>query len=403
MFRIIFISDSPITGYRPYDTSDVSVQTSQITSYTYNNGVHSITFFNTNDWASSVYAGRIQLRYLDGTTMFQNLSAFDLVNVSSGTLSKATTTNRYDMYNVWGGNITVKSTYSSTVVLPTVSANGYFLYGTIDIRSITIASSETHDLYEFGEGKKSFDTSKSYATDRWQQGSAYTRNNVTNLQIVNNSGYFAVKNVSSSSITNFIGVVIAICSDSTATVVPVYNSSNVAYNAFKFTAGGTDYYYYVLDGTQADWTDDLASIGYHYGYVDIILGLRYDPDNSNWKSVAFNQTPLSTENWWWACVLNQSDADTLQAFGLSYYDASSTWGRSYTGPIGNVVYNNGFTYECLSLYSDLGTTEAAQGLLQYITTDKREVNNHNLLVIWDKIVNDSTLLKSWKCRITRNS
>lgn len=74
------------------------------------------------------------------------------------------------------------------------------------------------------------------------------------------STYLGVANVSSQSITAD-AFDYATCSDSTATVVTVYNSSNVAYNAFKFTASGTDYYY-VLDGTQTDWTEDLASIGY---------------------------------------------------------------------------------------------------------------------------------------------
>jgi hypothetical protein len=70
----------------------------------------------------------------------------------------------------------------------------------------------------------------------------------------------AVKNVSTISQT-FYSARVAVCSSSEATVVPVYDSSNNAYNAFKFTASGTDYYY-VLDGTQTDWTNDLSSIGY---------------------------------------------------------------------------------------------------------------------------------------------
>lgn len=51
------------------------------------------------------------------------------------------------------------------------------------------------------------------------------------------------------------------CNTSEITVSTVYNSSNVTYNAFKYTTNSTDYYY-VLDGTQTDWTDDLSSIGY---------------------------------------------------------------------------------------------------------------------------------------------
>jgi hypothetical protein len=46
-----------------------------------------------------------------------------------------------------------------------------------------------------------------------------------------------------------------------ATIVTVYDNQNTIYKSFKFTVNGTDYYY-ILDGIQADWTDDLAEIGY---------------------------------------------------------------------------------------------------------------------------------------------
>jgi hypothetical protein len=42
----------------------------------------------------------------------------------------------------------------------------------------------------------------------------------------------------------------------------VYDNQNASFNAFKYTANGTDYYY-VLDDVQTDWSDDLSSIGYH--------------------------------------------------------------------------------------------------------------------------------------------
>lgn len=102
---ILFIT-SGIIGYAANEYYPIE-------SYSYNNGVHSIRFYSygTGDWYNRADAGRIQIRYLDGTTSFENLSAFDLVSVSSGTLSKDTTTDRYAMYNAWGGNITVKAKY----------------------------------------------------------------------------------------------------------------------------------------------------------------------------------------------------------------------------------------------------------------------------------------------------
>jgi hypothetical protein len=105
VFRIIIIGGSAITGYLPEDPN-------AITSYSYNNGTHTLTFYSTDNWTASQYSGRIQLRYLDGVSTFKKLSAFDLVDVSSGTLSKATTTDRYDMYNVWNGDITVIAKYN---------------------------------------------------------------------------------------------------------------------------------------------------------------------------------------------------------------------------------------------------------------------------------------------------
>ena len=63
------------------------------------------------------------------------------------------------------------------------------------------------------------------------------------------------------------------CSDPTAVLVIVYNSSEEPRNAFRYTIDGVDYYY-VLDGVQTDWTDDLSSIGYMLelpAYTEITL------------------------------------------------------------------------------------------------------------------------------------
>jgi hypothetical protein len=108
IFRIIFISDGEISGYHPSDT--VESNWGQITNYNYNNGTHSIEFYSDYPWLCT-YAGRIQFRYLDGVTEFENLSTFDLVNISSGTLSKATSTDRFNMYNAWNGEVTIKAYY----------------------------------------------------------------------------------------------------------------------------------------------------------------------------------------------------------------------------------------------------------------------------------------------------
>ena len=108
----------------------------------------------------------------------------------------------------------------------------------------------------------------------------------------------------------FIRLKAAYCKNDSATVVTVYNSSNVAYNAFKYTANNTDYYY-VLDGTQTDWTDDLASIGYH------LISVAY---------LGAGDVTVRYNTWFWLYLDpngSQSvpfDANTSYTFDSAYLD-----------------------------------------------------------------------------------
>lgn len=117
VFRIIFIFDGEITGWHPSDTLESNYNF--VSAYTYNNGVHSITFHSAEPWTSGSYAGRIQFRYLDGVTTFKNLSAFDLIGVENGVLSILTTTDRFNMYNTWAGNLTIKAYYAEPTSVTT--------------------------------------------------------------------------------------------------------------------------------------------------------------------------------------------------------------------------------------------------------------------------------------------
>ena len=149
----------------------------------------------------------------------------------------------------------------SDVVLPEVD-----MLNTLGQDATSIASQGySYNLKYWSSGGwygnyEAYDSTKSYAAVEYGEEAGVWLNPCNIFVPVNRSGDIAVQNISSSSKT-FRSVKIAVCSDSTATVVTVYNSSNVAYNAFLYRAGGTDYYY-VLDGVQADWTDDLAGIGY---------------------------------------------------------------------------------------------------------------------------------------------
>ncbi len=106
-----------------------------------------------------------------------------------------------------------------------------------------------------------YDESKSYSFQMYRSSSSTAWTFTTILSARSYNGNLSAYNTSSDVLT-VRQASYAECSSNQTVEVQVYNSSNVAYNAFKFTASGTDYYY-VLDGTQTDWTDDLASIGYH--------------------------------------------------------------------------------------------------------------------------------------------
>lgn len=149
-----------------------------------------------------------------------------------------------------------------TPVLPVVTMDKWVLPDTS--RGITTiqggSTAEAGKAGAYPREKVAFDNSCVYATTFWRHADNTFAGRVE-IAPVNNSGYIGLYNTTSQALEVY-WVNYAICSDSTTTVVTVYDSSNNAYNAFKYTASGTDYYY-ILDGTQTDWTDDLSSIGYH--------------------------------------------------------------------------------------------------------------------------------------------
>jgi hypothetical protein len=116
----------------------------------------------------------------------------------------------------------------------------------------------------------SYDSTKSYSALNYYTSTSDSAGTIdTNVSIGASGSFLALFNNGSSQIT-VQRVNVATCNSTDATVITVYDSSNNPYNAFKYTSNGTDYYY-VLDGTQTDWTDNLASIGYKLpivGYVN---------------------------------------------------------------------------------------------------------------------------------------
>ena len=156
------------------------------------------------------------------------------------------------------------------VSLPTVTLADAYVYSASDPSTMTIWAGNNFMAKDASGNSIVYDASllyKAYASYADIDSSIWFNSGWVPIE---SSGQLAIKLDVQSGSRTVHHVCYATCSDSTATVITVYNSSNNAYNAFKFTASGTDYYY-VLDGTQTDWTDDLSSIGYHKEDVGGIL------------------------------------------------------------------------------------------------------------------------------------
>jgi hypothetical protein len=164
---------------------------------------------------------------------------------------------------------------SPAPALPTVSISGdfndqnnKFSFANSHVNTPVLPNA-TCIMYEWGTQQyKEYDTTKSYAVWSYSllNGSLVGRTGFS-VEPLTSGGKTIIQclNSTSENITASY-CFIAVCSSPDAHVITVYDSSNNPYNAFQYTSDGTDYYY-VLDGTQTDWTDDLASIGYHVLYT----------------------------------------------------------------------------------------------------------------------------------------
>ena len=149
-----------------------------------------------------------------------------------------------------------------SVVLPEVTS----MRRLINSRG-TLTAGQTETLRDSNGNTVPYDTTACYACeDYYGSGGEGPGENRDLLSIVNVN---SILKVTASAYVNYVYFIyVRKCSSDLATVVPVYNSSNIAYNAFKFTASGTDYYY-VLDDTQDDWVSDLSSIGYSLSRISM--------------------------------------------------------------------------------------------------------------------------------------
>ena len=201
------------------------------------------------------------------------------------------------------------------LALPTVSISGdfndqnnKFSFANSHI-DYTVGPNGTCIMYEWGTKQyKEYDTTKSYAVWSYSllNGSLVGRTGFS-VEPLTSGGKTIIQclNSTSEKITASY-CFIAVCSSPNAHVITVYDSSNNPYNAFQYTSDGTDYYY-VLDGTQTDWTDDLASIG----YSDQLL-IR------GWMKADKSSVTLNAGGWTNWQLLNDSGS-------ILYVDTSKTY------------------------------------------------------------------------------
>ena len=202
------------------------------------------------------------------------------------------------------------------VVLPTVSVTGDYTIGRYSV-NISPGSGFSTPF--------SYDQTKVYSIATGDDGG-----NVSYSGFVcsNQNGLVYATNNTSASIRVF-GYTVYECLSNQATVVTVYDSSNVAYNAFKYTVNGTDYYY-VLDDTQTDWTDDLASIGYYLPLIGYTSADKNPVSLSPWSI-----TPLYDNNG----VRVSADGITTVKIIKYYVSSSDEVGNSNKGAVAWQIRN----------------------------------------------------------------
>ena len=173
--------------------------------------------------------------------------------------------------------VVVTTSPAPAPALPTVS-NTMYLFNSSGGLNI----GQINTLLDSNNNTVDYDTTACYACQNCMDSSGVAKN-PTSLAIVNESGILKVTNISDSYIRVYY-VRTKKCSSNLATVITVYDSSNNPYNAFQYTSDGTDYYY-ILDGVQTDWTDDLSGIGYSLTPVIVLptVSMSYAYPNQLWN------------------------------------------------------------------------------------------------------------------------
>ena len=232
-------------------------------------------------------------------------------------------------------------TASPAPALPTVSQQ--FIYPNSDQTGYSSPPNFTRVYFDSDGSRIPYDSNVKY-------GLRFSSSIDGRLSIANSNNWVAVSRSGGSGYVIIFRMILYTCSSPDATVITVYDSSNNPYNAFQYTSDGTDYYY-VLDGTQTDWTDDLASIGYKLPTIGYL--------SSDKTAKSMNAGDLET------LYYENGTKMTVSTYGISYpavrvYSSSSD-------TIGAAVVNNNWTVHGpqfssgdLSVSNLTGSTQAIQ-------------------------------------------
>lgn len=268
---------------------------------------------------------------------------------------------------------------SPAPALPTVSTAGFIMPG----HTVTINAGSTSTGWYVGSTGQPFvyDSTKSYGARSAMDAIGGNDIDPTVFALVDSSGELAVKNISSSSV-NVEVIYVSACSSYSATVTTVYDSSNNPYNAFKYTSDGTDYYY-VLDGTQTDWTDDLESIGYHLPAQTLELVV--------WVSDSSEPQLFGANDYWYSRIGSEADVQALIDFG----------GEVITdGQYKYIKVLSTLFYDLVNMYGGANAPIPSADLSNFWLA--KGSNNHSGSLYIRSRNAYSTGIKTWKVRITEN-
>jgi hypothetical protein len=129
--------------------------------------------------------------------------------------------------------------------------------------------------------------------------------------------------------------------------------------------------------------------------IEIFLGIVYVASSGEFSSRTF-----SANDYWGSAILDQSDKDTLEDFGVSILPFSED--VAY-GPNGSISASNmsSFSFEVLGLYSGMRTGELVADLSNFSAEPKAGTSWNDRVCICSVNAYNQNVM-TWKCRITKN-